>query len=113
MCAISSTWRNLYSGRFSTPLSFLAAAIKEFFFLKSWAFWRQSRFDQIYKFAEFQVVISYVILARHLKKHADDLVDSLEENKLKGGSYEVNWDRVRDGVQVTIGKCFPLYTDHS
>ena len=54
-----------------------------------------------------------MILARHLKKIADDLVDFLEENELKGGSSEVNWDRVRDGVQVTISKCFPSYRDNS
>ena len=54
-----------------------------------------------------------MIVARLLKKIANDLVDFLEENELKGGSSEVNWDRVRDGVQVTIGKCFLLYMDHS
>ena len=57
------------------------------------------------------MVISYFLIGRYLKLFADSLVDSLEENDRNGraAGTEVDWDRVRDGVRVTISKYLRSY----
>ena len=53
------------------------------------------------------MVIGYFVIGRYLKLFANVLVDSFEKNYNKKGraaGTEVDWDRFRDGVRVTISK---------
>ena len=57
------------------------------------------------------MVIGYFLIGRYLKLFADSLVDFFEENDRNGraAGTEVDWDRVRDGVRVTVSKYLRFY----
>ncbi len=53
------------------------------------------------------MIVFSAIIGRYVKLLGNGIVDTLEESDVKaGGTSGIDWDKIRDGIRVTISK-FP------